>query len=125
MSARVRGFPLALYIAAGRGIDGQPKFVLGLGEASIGAALAPTSTMADSSSRAAAVSSLGGAQPSLLLQVPTLLSLLEGIGLTESPPVSTLLPYLRSLTTVSGGGQDLGGEIERFRIVVGLSGSGG
>lgn len=125
LSARVRGFPLALYIAAGNGSDGVPKFVLGLGEASIGAALAPTSTLANSASRAAAMSALGGAQPSLLLQVPTLLSLLEGIGLTESPPVSTLLPYLRSITTVSGGGQDLGGEIERFRVVLGLSGSGG
>ena len=41
LSARVRGFPLALYIAAGHGSDGQPKFVLGLGEASIAAALAP------------------------------------------------------------------------------------
>jgi hypothetical protein len=125
LSARVRGFPLALYIAAGRGSDGQPKFVLGLGEASIGAALAPTSTLATSATRAAAMTALGGAQPSLILQVPTLLSLLEGIGLTESPPISTLLPYLRSLTTVSGGGQDLGGEIERFRVVVGLSGSAG
>ncbi len=125
VSARVRGFPLALYIAAGRGSDGGPKFVLGLGEASITAALAPTSTLANSATRAAATTALGGAQPSLILQVPTLLSLLEGIGLTESPPISTLLPYLRSLTTVSGGGQDLGGEIERFRVVVGLTGSGG
>ena len=121
----MRGFPLALYIAAGRGADGSPKFVLGLGEASIGEALAPSSTLANSAARPAAVSTLGGAQPSLLLQVPTLLSLLEGIGLTESPPVSTLLPYLRSFTTVTGGGQKLSDEIERFRVVVGLTGSGG
>jgi Protein of unknown function (DUF3352) len=125
LSARVRGFPLALYIAAGTGSDGGPKFVLGLGEASIGEALAPSSTLANSETRAAAATALGGAQPSLILQVPTFLALLEGIGLTESPPISTLLPYLRSLSTVSGGGQDLGGEIERFRVVVGLTGSTG
>jgi trimeric autotransporter adhesin len=125
LSARVRGFPLALDIAAGRGADGSAKFVLGLGEASVGAALAPTSTLASSATRAAASSALSGTLPSVILQFPTLLSLLEGIGLTESPPVSTLVPYLRSLTTLSGGGQDLGGEVERFRLVVGLAQSGG
>jgi hypothetical protein len=125
VSARVRGFPLALDIAAGRGADGGAKFVLGLGEASVGSALAPTSTLSSSTTRAAATTALGGTLPSVILQVPTLLSLLEGIGLTESPPLSTLVPYLRSITTVSGGGQDLGGEIERFRLVVGLTQSGG
>jgi hypothetical protein len=125
VSARLRGFPLALDIAAGRGSDGNPKFVLGLGAASVGAALSPSSALSNSATRAAATTALGGALPSLVLQVPTLIGLLEGIGLTESPPLSSYLPYLRSLTNLSGGGQTLGGGVERFRLVVGLVPAGG
>ena len=77
--------------------------------------------VSSSATRASSATALGGAQPSLILQVPTLLGLIEGIGLTESPPVSTYLPYLRTLTTISGGGLEPGGGIERFRIAVGLT----
>ena len=125
VSARLRGFPLALDIAAGRGSDGTAKFVLGLGGASVAAALAPPSTLANSATRAAAMQTLGGAPPSAVLQFPTLISLLEGIGLTESPPLSGYLPYLRSLATLSGGAQQAGDGVERFRLVVGLRGAGG
>ena len=48
------------------------------------------------------------------------MGLLEGVGLTESPPISKLIPYLRSATTLAGGGRSLGGEVERFRLVLGL-----
>ncbi len=120
VSARVRGFPLALDIAAGRGSDGSPKFVLGLGAASVTAALAPPTTLLSSATAAAAAKSLGGTRPSLIVQFPTLVGLLEGIGLTESPPVSTYLPYLRSLTTLAGGGSEPGGGIDRFELSIGL-----
>jgi hypothetical protein len=53
---------------------------------------------------------------------PTLLSLLEGVGLNEDPTISPFLPYLRSLTTLAGGGKSLGGGVERFRLVLGLQG---
>ena len=121
LSTRLRGFPLVLDIAAGRGSDGAPEFILGLGAASVGAALSPPSTLSNSATRATAASALGGTPPSVILQLPTLIGLLEGIGLTESRPLSTYVPYLRALSTVSGGGQQAGGEVERFRIVVGLS----
>jgi hypothetical protein len=95
--------------------------VIGLGEPSIVAALNPSSTLAAAASRAAAASALGeGIQPSVILDFPTLLGLLEGVGLSEDPSVSPFVPYLRSLTTLAGGGKTVGAGVERFRLVVGL-----
>jgi hypothetical protein len=120
ISARLRDFPLALDIAAGRGSDGTPKFVLGLGPASVGAALDPPSTLLSSATGAAAAKSLGGTPPSVIVQFPTLIGLLEGIGLAESPPVSSYLPLLRSLSTLAGGGSEPGEGIDRFELALGL-----
>jgi Protein of unknown function (DUF3352) len=119
--ARLNGLPVVLDIADGRDAAGQTKFVIGIGEASVQAALNPPSTMAGSATAEAATGALGeGAQPSVVLNFPTLLSLLEGVGLTEAPSISKFLPYLRSLTTLAGGGHSLGGEVERFKLVLGL-----
>jgi hypothetical protein len=121
IAARVNGLPLALDIADGRSSNGSAKFVLALGEAAIADALSPQSTMASSASRAAAASTLGeGQQPSVMLDVPTLLSLLEGIGLTDEPSLASALGVLRASGTVAGGGRDLGEGVERFRLVLGL-----
>ncbi len=121
IGARLTGLPLVLYIAAGRGAGGQAKFVMGLGEASVGAALNPSSTLASATSRSAAASTLGeGAQPSIIANFPTLLTLLEGVGLTEDPAFSKFVPYLRATTTLVGGGHELGGAVQRFRLVLGL-----
>jgi Protein of unknown function (DUF3352) len=121
ISARVNGLPLAMDIAAGRGADGRARFVLGLGEESVKAALAPPSTLSGSAARTAGIATLGESiQPSLLVDFPTLLGLLESIGLTEDPSLAQFLPYLRATSTLSGGGKALGGELERFRIVLGL-----
>jgi hypothetical protein len=116
------GLPLVLDIADGRASDGKSKFILGFGEASVEDALKPSSTMAGAETRSSASTALGeGIQPSIVFQVPTLLSLLEGIGLTEDPSISKFVPYLRAVATVSGGGRELGGEVERFRLALGLS----
>ena len=56
----------------------------------------------------------------MIVEFPTLLTLLEGVGLSEDPSISKALPTLRSLTTLAGGGKSLGGGIERFRLVAGL-----
>jgi hypothetical protein len=121
VGARVTGLPVVLDIADGRASSGQAKFVLGFGEASVAAALNPPSTLSAAAPRSAAASSLGeGIQPSVTLDFPTLLSLLEGVGLTEDPSISTFVPYLRSLTTLAGGGHELGGGVQRFRLVLGL-----
>lgn len=116
---RLNGLPLEMVIADGRSSSGQTELVLGLGEPSIGAALSPSSTLESSASHSAASSTLG-LQPSLIFEVPTLLGLLESLNLTESPSIAPVVPYLRSMTTLSGGGEDLPGGAQRFRLVLGL-----
>ena len=126
VGARVSGLPVVLEIANGTDSSGHTRFVLGLAEASVEAALNPPNTMSEATTRQAAATALGeGIQPSLILDFPTLLSLFEGIGLTESPELSPLVPYLRSATTLAGGGHALGGGVERFRLVLGLQQSAG
>jgi uncharacterized protein DUF3352 len=121
VTARLTGLPVALVIANGRGAAGQSKFVVGVGESSIGAALNPPGTLTSSPSFGEAAALLGeGAQPSIIVQVPTLLGLLEGIGLTEDPTISSFVPYLRSITTIAGGAHRLDAAVERFRVVVAL-----
>lgn len=126
IGARLTGLPLVLDIAAGRAADGQPKFVLGLGEASVEGALHPPGTLAGSPAYSAAATSLGeGAHPQLIISFPTLLSLLEGVGLLEEPTIAKFVPYLRNATTLVGGGHELDAEITRFRLVLGLQAPGG
>jgi hypothetical protein len=125
VSARLSGLPIALVIASGRTAGGQSRFVIGLGEASVAAALSPSSLLASAPSSSAAAAALGeGAQPSIILDVPTLLSLLEGVGLSEDPSISGFVPYLRSLTSVAGGAHPLDQTVERFKLVLGLRPSG-
>jgi hypothetical protein len=119
------GLPLTLNIVDARDAHGQAKFVIGLGEASVTAALHPPSTLSGAASTNAASTILGqGIQPSLTLDFPTLLGLLEAVSLTEDPTISRLVPYLRTFTTLSGGGESLGGGVERFRLVLGLQHTG-
>src|SRR4029077_1686136 len=78
--ARLRGLPVVLYIAAGRASSGQSKFVMGLGESSVTTALNPPSTLSGAPSYGTAAAALDeGIQPSLMVEFPTLLSLLEGV----------------------------------------------
>jgi Protein of unknown function (DUF3352) len=121
VGVRLSGLPVVLYVAAGRDSAGHSKFVLGIGEASVTSALDPSSTLASAASRTAAAASLAeGIQPNLIVDFPTLLSLLEGIGLTEAPSISKFVPYLRAATTLDGGGRELSGGVQRLRLVVGL-----
>jgi hypothetical protein len=125
ISARVSGLPVELDIANGVGSNGQTKFVIGLGEASIQDALKPSSTLLTAASTSTAAGTLGeGIHPSVIVEFAPLLTLLEGVGLSEDPSISHVLPYVRSLTTLVGGGKSLGGGIERFRLVAGLQQSG-
>jgi hypothetical protein len=121
VGVRLSGLPLMLVVADGRSSTGQTKFVLGLGEASVAAALNPASTLAAAASARAAAAALGeGIQPNLIVDFPTVLSLLEGVGLTEGPTLAKVVPYLRSLATLSGGTHTLSGGVERVRVVVAL-----
>jgi hypothetical protein len=123
IAAHISGLPVVLDIADGRDAAGNTKFVIGLGEQSVEAVLKPSSTLSGAASFGAAGAALGeGIEPSVLVEFPTLLGLLEGVGLSEDPTVSPFVPYLRSLGTLSGGGKNLGNGIERFRLVLGLQG---
>jgi len=116
VSVKLEGFPAVIFIA-----DGQGKFVLGLGQPSVQAALTPSSTLSTSPSYASATSALGGGiEPSVIVEFPTLLGFLEGVGLTDSPGVSNLVPYFKSLGTLTAGATSQGG-VEHFRLVVGLA----
>jgi Protein of unknown function (DUF3352) len=116
VSVKLQGFPAVIFIA-----DGQNKFVLGLGQASVQGALTPSSTLSTSPAYSSATSTLGGGiEPSLIVEFPTLLGFLEGVGLTQSPGVSNLVPYFKSLGTLTAGATSQGG-IERFRVVLGLA----
>ena len=126
IEAKVTGLPVTLVIADGRAANGQAKFVMGLGESSITDALNPSSTMSSGAAYTAAQAALGeGIKPSLAVNFATLLSLLEGVGLSEDPTVSKFVPYLRNATTLEGGGKSLGGGMERLRLVLGLQPSSG
>jgi hypothetical protein len=116
MSVKLQGFPAVIFIA-----DGQGKFVLGLGQQSVQGALSPSSTLSTSPSYSSATSTLGGGiEPSLIVEFPTLLGFLEGIGLTQSPSISGLVPSLKSLGTLTAGSTSQDG-VEHFRAVVGLT----
>lgn len=122
-SVSARGLPVALDIADGRDARGQTKFVIGLGEASVSTALNPPSAFAAAASYSAAGAQVGeGIQPSLVVALPTLLSLLEGVGLSEDPTIRGLVPFGRELTTVAAGARSLSGGIQRKRLVAGLRG---
>jgi hypothetical protein len=126
IEAKVSGLPLTLVIADGRDSSGQAKFVIGLGTASISAALAPPSTLSSSAASSAAQSALGeGITPSISVDFTTFVSLLEGVGLAEDPTIGPALPYLRASTTLSGGGKSLGEGAQRLRLVLGLAPSSG
>lgn len=114
---KITGLPVVLDAGAN-----ASRFALGIGTASVAGALTPTSTLSQSSTYKEASSALGGAKPAVLLQFPTMVSFIEALGLGESPSLSGAMPYLRSLGTLSGGWQQLGGSITRLHLVVGLAG---
>ncbi|HTA12795.1 MAG TPA: hypothetical protein VK765_05170, partial [Solirubrobacteraceae bacterium] len=126
VSVTVSGLPVALDIADGRASNGRTKLVIGVGEQSVADALDPPTTLSSAAPSAAAASGLGeGIHPSLLVNFPTFISLLEGVGLLEQPPISQVLPYLRASSSLIGGGRQLGGEAARFRLVLGLQNGAG
>ncbi len=116
---QVRGLPVQLDIASGRTTAGGTLFVLGLGQASVTDALHPASALVSSPTKTFAEQRIGeGIAPSLIFNVSTLVGLLEGVGLTEDPAFAKIAPYAHAITTAVGGGHPIGGEVERFKLVV-------
>jgi hypothetical protein len=124
VAARLPTLPLPLDIANGRDAAGKTKFVIGLGEGSVTAALGATSTLAGGPALSAAASALGeGIRPSATVDFPTLIGLLEAAGLTQDPTVAPLVGFARSLTTLAAGGSHPASGVERLRVTVGLRSS--
>jgi hypothetical protein len=117
LTVKIKGFPVVVAIGAGQG-----KFAIGLGPASVQEALNPSTTLSSAANYQAAATTLGhGLKPSLLVEFPTLVSLIETLGLGQSEGISTALPYLQALGTLTaGGGEPLGNGITRARVVLGL-----
>ena len=121
VSVKLQGFPAVIFIANGQGTGDQGKFVLGLGQTSVQGALTPSSTLSTSPAYTSATSMLGsGIEPSLIAEFPTLLGFLEGVGLAQSQGVSNLVPYFKSLGTLTAGATSQNG-VEHFRLVLGLA----
>ncbi|HEV2997534.1 MAG TPA: DUF3352 domain-containing protein [Solirubrobacteraceae bacterium] len=121
-TVKVKEFPVALTIAAGNG-----KLVIGLGPASAQEALSPTSTFAGSTYYHEAAATLGqGIQPSAFVSFPTMLALLEGLGLGQGQgTLAQLTPLLHSLNTLNAGGaESLAGGVRRARVVLTLQPTG-
>ncbi len=114
---KLPNFPLAVTIA-----DGQGKFVLGLGQASVQEALSPQSTLAGSTLYTNAEKALGGGiKPSAIAEFHTLSSLIESLGLSQTPGFSGIASALQPLSSLAaGGGQTLTGGVKRARLVLDL-----
>jgi hypothetical protein len=111
----VSGVPVPIQVAVGKG-----KFVIGIGLSPVSAALSPSGTLGSSAAYQTAVKSLGeGIQPALMINVPALLGLTGVLGIGNSGAVGQLLPYLHSLTTVTGGSKQLG-SVKRIRLLFGV-----
>lgn len=117
VTVKITGFPVVVAIGAS-----ESKFAIGLGPASVQEALNPSATLSSSANYQTASTTLGhGLKPSLLVEFPTLVSLIETLGLGQSEGISTTLPYLQSLGTLTaGGGESLGNGVTRARVVLGL-----
>lgn len=101
-------------------VSAQGKLVIGLGDASVTKALSGGPTLSTSASYTAAQSALGeGLKPSVIVDVPTLLSLLDGLGLSKGKTIAAIRPYLTAITTLVAGGQRQN-TIGHSRVVIGV-----
>lgn len=114
---KLKDFPVVIAMGVGAG-----KFAIGIGPTSVQEALSPTSTLAEAAAYKSAAATLGhGIQPSLLVEFPTMLALIEALGLSQAEGVSAFATRLKPLgTLVGGGGQTLSGGVKRARAVLSL-----
>jgi hypothetical protein len=121
VTVKLPEFPLALTIA-----DGQGKFILGLGQASIQEALSPQSTLEGGTLYNSAASALGqGIQPSAAIEFHTLSGLIESLGLNQAPGFSGIASALGSLDSLAAGtGGNPSAGVKRARLVLGLQPAG-
>lgn len=119
IEVHLTGFPLTIDVGAGNGL-----LAIGAGPNSVQAVLLPSGeTLSQSPLYKSASAQLGsGAKPILIFDFPSMLAFVEGLGLGGSPSLSSVLPYLRSLGTLTASEQSLGGNVSRLHAVLQLQG---
>jgi hypothetical protein len=109
------GAPISIYIAA----NGE-RFSAGVNPEALTAVNAPAKTFGDSEAYANATKSLGGElRPVFVLDFPSVVSLLEGFGLSNNPGFAKVKPYLDAYGSIAVGTVH-DGDVSRFALAVGL-----
>ena len=112
----LQGLPISIDIVHAPG-----RIIIGLGSASVQAVLHPSSTLGGSAVGTAAARTLGGGvQPSLLVDFPTLVSVVGAVnGIAGSAILGTLPAVTNTLGNVVAGTAS-SGETRTLRVVVNL-----
>jgi hypothetical protein len=107
--------PIALFVAAN-----DERFSIGINPQAMSDVLAPSSTFGESETYEKASDSLGGElRPIFVLDFPSVVSLLEGFGLSGNEDYAKVKPYLDAYGTIAvGSAHD--GDVARFALAVGL-----
>jgi hypothetical protein len=107
--------PISLFVAA----NGE-RFSLGINPQALTDVLHPAKQFGDSSSYAAATKALGGeVKPVFVLDIPTVINLVEGLGAGNSAGFAKVKPYLDALGTLAAGTAH-DGDVSRFALALGL-----
>ena len=116
MSVALAGLPIAIDIVHAPG-----KVVIGLGSASVQAALHPPSTLGASAVGSAAARTLGGGvEPSLLIDFPTLVNVYAAVNQLAGSPILGTLPAVTSTLGDAVNGTVSSGDTRTVRVVLTL-----
>ncbi len=125
-STRIRGYekaievraprlPIPFYVAAGGDV-----FSLGVNADALADVVKPSQRLGDSTAYKGAAKLLGsGIRPSFVLDLPTVVRLLEGFGLGNRPEFARVKRYLDAIGAI-GAGASRQGDVTHSRLVVGL-----
>ncbi|MFL5846448.1 MAG: DUF3352 domain-containing protein [Solirubrobacteraceae bacterium] len=107
--------PISLFIAAN-----DDRFTLGVNPQAMTDLLQPAEKLGDSDTYDKAVDTLGeGIKPFVLIDTPTIISLIESFGADDSAEYAKVKPYLDALGPISiGSARD--GDVSRFAFALGL-----
>lgn len=115
LSVPLSGLPISVDIVHVPG-----KVVIGLGSASVQAALHPSSTLGGSQVGAAAARTLGGGAPSLLIDFPTLVNVIDTVNQLTGTPILGTLPAVTSRLGDVVAGTASSGDTRTVRVVINL-----